>query len=76
MPMEEGSCEDEFINIQIDDPLELVTSKITLAHLFLVPQILLQKNSKGYIPKISNPVFASPPGRNIKIYLQVESFLN
>ena len=79
MPMDDDSCEDEFLGFLVDESLELVPTKNDLttivqwAHLAEPYELI---SNSGISPKPQKLALFSPPLSNIKIYLRVESFLN
>lgn len=79
MPMDDDSCEDEFVGFFSDGPIELIAPKIVLKH--SVQWMHLPKNILLIVDhcldlKTRKVAFVPPPVNNIKIYLRVEAFLN
>ncbi len=79
MPMDDQSCDNEFIGFYLEEPLELITAKIVRISPILlaqVPEPLLEivNNSINVNPR--RLALTSSPVDNIKIYLRVEAFLN
>ena len=79
MPMDDDSCEDEYIGFTLESPFNRSTVNndlVPLVHIAELHETLLPIKTKSRVEKTLAIAFTFPPVRKIKIYIQVESFLN